>query len=104
MGTYNQISRLSKRLLKKIDNYAKSHGNLLLHECLMATIANMNNYKISYLTDLNLPIYIDIHWLPEFSEKEIEEIKEENSYLLLHPVKSTHSHKEKAKEIKTSLS
>ena len=63
----------------------------------------MNGFKVSYLEDLNLPIYIDIHWLPEFSEKEIEELLKENKYLLLHPVKSVDSHKEKSKEIKKSF-
>lgn len=103
MGTFNQIVRISNRLLKKVDSYAKNHNNLLFHEPLLATLARMNNFKVSYLTDLKLPIYIDIHWLPEFSEKEIQEIKEENTYLLLHPVKSEYAHKAYRNELKRQL-
>jgi hypothetical protein len=100
MGTFNQLSRLSDRLLKKVDDYAKSHGNLLLHEALFATLAKLNNFKISYLTDLKLPIYIKIRWNPEFSAKDIEELLEENSYILLHPVKSDEARKAYSKEVK----
>ncbi len=103
MGTFNQLSRVSHRLLQKVNSYAKNHSNLLLHEALLATLARMHNFKVSYLTDLGLPIYIDIHWLPEFTQKEIEEIEEENSYVILHPVKSAYAHKAYSLELKRQL-
>jgi len=88
MGTYNQLSRVSNRLLTKIAKYASEANELLLHEAILPTLCKMNNYNVSYIPDLKLPIHIEIRWSPNFKHSEIEKAVNENSYVLLHPVKT----------------
>lgn len=88
MGTYNQLSRVSHRLLTKVAKFANERKELLLHEAVLPTLSKINNYTVSYIPDLKLPIHIEVRWSPVFTESEIEEALNENSYVLLHPVKT----------------
>lgn len=87
-STYNQLCRVSLTLLNHIESVAKKRERLALHEALLATVCKMYNLKISYYTDLNLPIYINISWRKVLSKDQTEEILNENSYVLIHPVKN----------------
>jgi len=98
MGTYNQFCRISSRLLGKVAKFANERKELLLHEPLFATLCNINKYKISYITDLKLPIFFEVRWAPIFIQAEIDEIVKNNSYVLLHPVKSLEANRAFQKE------
>ena len=98
MGTFNQLCRVSDKLLTKVNKFAKEHKGLVLHEPMLGTLAKMNGLKVSYISDLKLPMYIDIRWFPQFTEGEIEDIVKENSYVVLHPFKSPEANKLFAQE------
>lgn len=97
-GSFNQFCRLSKRLIQKIYEFAQERKNLILHETLFGTLCKINNYKISYLQDLKLPIYYSIRWQPDYIDMEIEELLEENPLILIHPVKSKYTIQLRRKE------
>jgi hypothetical protein len=54
---------------------------------MFATLCKINNYKIVYLPDLKLDLYINIRWDRPFTEEQVKEYIEENKNVLLHPVK-----------------
>jgi hypothetical protein len=87
IATFNQITRLSNRLLKKIDEIAKTKNRLYFHEIIFGTLCNINNYKITYITDLNLDLYINIKWKDAFTEQQVKQFINKYKKVLLHPVK-----------------
>lgn len=88
-ATYNQLCRLSKRLLNKMNELSKQRNRLFFHEVMFATLCNINNYKIEYLEDSS--IFIKFRWKPEWTEKELEDHK----YVLVHPIKTEFNHRPK---------
>lgn len=86
-SSYNQLCRISSRLIERVHDIAQKNHRLVLHEALLATACKMYNLKKSYYTDLKLPIYINVYWKQKLTKEDIEKILEENSYVLIHPVK-----------------
>lgn len=87
IATYNQLSRVSKRILHQMASLASVHHRLFFHEVMFAMICKLNNYSITYLSDLKLPIYIVIRWNKPFTEDQVSEEIETHKHVLLHPVK-----------------
>ena len=83
-ATYNQLCRLSRRLLDRIADLSTRRHRLFFHEGMFATLCNMNVYSISYL---DKPEYINIRWDKPFTKEQISALIEEHKYVLLHPVK-----------------
>ena len=86
-STYNQLCRLSITLVNHLAEIGKTKHRLVSHEALFATVCKMYNLKKSYYNDLKLPIYINIYWRERLSKEDIEKILDENTYVLIHPVK-----------------
>jgi hypothetical protein len=86
-ATFNQLSRVSRRLLVSIAELSQKRKRLFFHETMFPTICKMNGFEISYLTDLKLPIQIIIRWDKPFTKEQIEKEMNENKNVLLHPVK-----------------
>lgn len=86
-ASYNQLCRVSKRLLGELAQLAKQRNRLFFHEILFATICKAKQYPILYLSDMKLPIYIKIRWDKPFTEEQVEELIKEHKHVLLHPVK-----------------
>lgn len=87
-STYNQLCRVSSTLINDVQKVAEKNGHLVFHEALLATVCKMYNLKRSYYTDLKLPIYINVFWKERLTKEEIQTILNENSYVLIHPVKN----------------
>jgi hypothetical protein len=86
-ASYNQICRLSNRLLKKINELCKKRKRLYFHEIMFATLCKINNYKISYIPELKSDMFINIRWDRPFLRIQIKQLIKEHKYILLHPVK-----------------
>jgi len=86
-ASFNQICRLSNRLLKKINELCKIKKRLYFHEVMFPTLCRINNYKITYIPDLKLNMYINIRWDRPFARIQIKQLIIDNKYVLLHPVK-----------------
>lgn len=86
-ASYNQLCRVSKRLLGELAALARYRKRLFFHEAMFATICKAKQYPILYLTDMKLPIYIKIRWNYPFTEDQVRELIEEHGGVLLHPVK-----------------
>jgi hypothetical protein len=87
LATYNQLSRVSSRVLHQMAHLASTRKRLFFHEAMFATICKLHNYKISYLDDLKLPIYISIRWNRPFTEEQVDQAIKEHKHVILHPVK-----------------
>ena len=86
-ATYNQLCRLSNRLLKKAYDLSQHRNRLFFHEVMFATLCNINNYSIGYFNKLNLSMFIYFRYENPFIEKQIEELEKLHKNILLHPVK-----------------
>jgi hypothetical protein len=86
-ASYNQLSRVSRRLLNDIAQLAKQRHRLFFHEIMFATICKAKGYPIDYLSDMKLPLYIKIRWNYPFTKEQVEQLIQEHKYVLLHPVK-----------------
>jgi glycosyltransferase involved in cell wall biosynthesis len=87
IATYNQLSRVSKRVLEEMYKLSQSRKRLFFHEIMFGTICRMKGYPVSYIQDLRLPIHIVNRWRPSISEDEAKKEISEHKYVLLHPVK-----------------
>jgi len=80
-ATYNQMCRLSHRLLQKMYELSVVRKRLFFHEGMFGTLCKMNGYSIEYF---NTPdVFINFRWRPEWTDKELDEHKS----VLVHPVK-----------------
>jgi protoheme ferro-lyase len=88
-SSFNQIVRLSNRLLKKVHELSLEKKRLAFHEVMYATLCKINNYKIEYIPELytNLKLYIIIRWNDPFTEENVNELINDHTNVLLHPVK-----------------
>jgi hypothetical protein len=86
-ASYNQLCRVSKRLLGELATLAKQRNRLFFHEILFATICKAKQYPILYLSDMKLPLYIKIRWNYPFTKEQVEHLIREHGAVLLHPVK-----------------
>lgn len=87
-STYNQLCRLSSKLVSKIYDTAQKNHKLVLHEAIFATLCKMYSLKKSYYNDLGLPIYMNMYWKERLTKEEIQKVLEEHSYVLIHPIKN----------------
>lgn len=87
IATYNQLCRVSKRILHQMASLASTRRRLFFHEVMFAMICKIHNYPITYLSDLKLPIYIVIRWNRPFTKEQVSEEIESHKHVLLHPVK-----------------
>ena len=53
MATYNQLCRVSNKVLNYMKELSIKSKRLYFHESMFATICNVNNYKIKFLKDIN---------------------------------------------------
>ena len=86
VATYNQLCRVSKRVLEEMYKLSISRKRLFFHEVMFATICKSKGYPISYIKDLG-DIHIVNRWRPVISEEEAENEESGHKYVLLHPVK-----------------
>jgi hypothetical protein len=86
-ASYNQLCRVSRRLLVAMAVLSQQRKRLFFHETMFPTLCKMGGFEITYLTDLKLPIQIIIRWDKPFTKEQIEKEMSENKYVLLHPVK-----------------
>jgi hypothetical protein len=87
-ATFNQLCRLSQRVLQQMHELSITKKRLFFHEGMFATICNMNRYQIQYLPDIIDPdIFINIRWDKPYKADEIKELIKEHTNILLHPVK-----------------
>lgn len=86
ISTYNQLSRVSRRVLEEMHRLSVSRHRLFFHEVMFATICKSKGYPISYIQDLG-PLRIVNRWRPVISKEEAEKEAAEHKYVLLHPVK-----------------
>jgi hypothetical protein len=87
MSTYNQLCRVSRRVLEEMYKLSIERKRLFFHEVMFATICRLNGFTISYIQDLGLPVHIVNRWRPVMKKKEVEKQIENHKYVLLHPVK-----------------
>jgi hypothetical protein len=88
MATYNQLCRLSRRVLSKMYDLTIQRNRLFFHEGMFATICRINGFKIQYLSEIaSSDIYINIRWDKPYTNEQIKELLKEHKYVLLHPVK-----------------
>ncbi len=96
MATYNQICRVSKRVIEYMKDLSINSKRLYFHESMFATVCNVNNYKIKFLKDINKFLSFNITW--RLCDKKNEEglyndnqikiiMKHNNIYFFFHPVK-----------------
>jgi len=88
-SSFNQIVRISSRLLKKVHELSIEKKRLAFHEVMYATLCKINNYKIEYIPELyhNLNLHIIIRWNDPFTEESVNELIKLHKSILLHPVK-----------------
>jgi hypothetical protein len=86
-ATYNQLCRLSNRLLRKTYDLSQLRHRLFFHEVMYATLCAINNFSIGYFNKLNIPMFIYFRYENPFFEKQIEELEKLHTNILLHPVK-----------------
>ncbi len=96
MATYNQICRVSKRVIDYMKELSQCSKRLYFHECMFATICNVNNYKIKYINEINKSLSFNITWRlcdkknddGLYNDNQIKIImKHNNLYFFFHPVK-----------------
>lgn len=86
-ATYNQLCRVSRRLLDDIAKLSQERKRLYFHETMFPTICKMKKYPILYYNELDLPIHIVVRWDKPFTKEQVEELIKTHKYVLLHPVK-----------------
>ena len=86
-ASYNQLCRISRRLLGELATLAKQRHRLFFHEIMFATLCKAKQYPIVYLSDMKLPIYIKIRWNYPFTKEQVEDLIREHKHVLVHPVK-----------------
>jgi hypothetical protein len=86
-ATFNQLCRLSKRLLHAVASLAHTRHRLFFHEGMFATLCRQHNWPIESYRDWNLPMWIEIRWNHPFTQEQIDTRVEEHGLVLLHPVK-----------------
>jgi hypothetical protein len=84
-ATYNQLCRLSKRLLGRMAEISRERKRLFFHEGMFATLCNMYGYRIEYLKQDSL--FTSIRWDKPFTAEQVKELTKEHKRVLLHPVK-----------------
>jgi hypothetical protein len=82
MATYNQLCRLSHRLLGKMHELSQIRKRLYFHEGMFGTLCKINGYQVEYLNSPN--VFINFRWKPDWTKEELEEHKK----FIVHPVKS----------------
>jgi hypothetical protein len=82
MATYNQLCRLSDRVLKSMYDLSVQRKRLFFHEGMFATICNMYGYKIEMIEDPD--VFINFRWKPDWTLEELRDVM----YVLVHPVKT----------------
>ena len=84
-ATYNQLCRLSRRLLERMAELSHERKRLYFHEGMFATLCRLYGYQIEYLKQDSL--FISIRWNRPFTEEQVKELIKEHKHVLLHPVK-----------------
>lgn len=86
-ASFNQLCRLSQRLLERMAELAEQRARLYFHEGMFLTLCKVYGYPHTYIRDLGLPMYIEIRWDKPFTSEKIGEILKQQHAVLLHPVK-----------------
>jgi hypothetical protein len=81
-ATYNQLCRLSDRLLKRIHQLSLQRKRLFFHEGMFATVCNMYGYKIEMLEYPN--VFINFRWRPDWTAEDLKDYQR----FIVHPVKT----------------
>jgi hypothetical protein len=89
MSTYNQFSRVSRRVLEEMHKLSLERKRLFFHEGMFATICRIHGWTIQYLNDLKIPdLYINFYWGKSYTPEQVKQLIKEYSNILIHPVKS----------------
>ncbi len=86
IATYNQLCRLSNRVLAKMADLSAKRHRLYFHEGMFGTLCKMNDYPIEYYNSLP-GIYFLVRWNHPFTQEDIDELVHTHKHVLLHPVK-----------------
>jgi len=86
-ATFNQLCRLSNRLLKKVKEISEERERLYFHEVMFATLCNLNHFKIGYFNKLELNLFILFRYENPFNKKQIDDLEVKHKDILVHPVK-----------------
>jgi hypothetical protein len=88
MATYNQFSRVSRRVLEAMHKLSVERKRLFFHEGMFATLCQINGYGVQYLDELRiLDLFIHIRWNKPYTPEEVSKLIKEHKHVLLHPVK-----------------
>lgn len=85
-ATYNQLCRVSHRLLTRMAELSQKRHRLFFHEGMFATLCNIHKYPIQYYNTIP-GIYFLVRWNKPFTSEDRESLIKEHSRVLLHPVK-----------------
>lgn len=86
-ASFNQCSRVSRRVLAEMARLASERGRLYFHEVLFLTICKLRGYPFRYLEDIvEDDVYVEFRWRPAYTKIELEKI--DSGLILVHPVKS----------------
>ena len=86
IATYNQLCRVSHRLLTKMAELVPKRNRLYFHEGMFGTLCNINGYPIEYYNTLP-GLYVLIRWNHPFTQEGINELIRQHKHVVLHPVK-----------------
>lgn len=84
-SSLNTIIRCSNKLVQKIIEYKKTHGSLLFHEILFASIARQHNLKIKIVNKNN--IFNSAFRDKKFKSNKLEYNDAKKNFILKHPLK-----------------
>ena len=85
-ATYNQLCRVSRRLLERMAEVSHKRHRLYFHEGMFATLCNMHRYPIEYYNTMQ-GIYFHVRWNHPFTQEGVEDEVRTHKHVLLHPVK-----------------
>ena len=81
VAAFMPVSRISKRLLKKVSNFAKQYERLAFHELMIASLAAENDMSFAEIKDI--APFVQMRYRPALTKEEIEQ----KANCILHPWK-----------------
>jgi hypothetical protein len=90
ISTFNQLSRVSRRVLEEMHKLSIKRKRLFFHEGMFATLCKMHGWRIDYLDDIKTQeLYLHIRWNKPYTSEEVKKLIKEHGEVLIHPVKTS---------------
>jgi hypothetical protein len=87
-ATFNQLCRVSRRILVEMYELSQKRKRLYFHEGMFATICKMNGWTIQYLDEVRIQdLYVHFRWDKPYTPEQVKELIKEHKNVLIHPVK-----------------